>query len=315
MDISIWLWHRYHSPAWARVLRLKLWNRCALSMASVRKPRVDAQNDLLNILEALVWIFITAAHIGMGTRYGYFLKVGWPIAICIENTTEWEILADLMMGRKVHHPFGTAGRKIQVKVDVGVVSGQVKTTYSVKQADEIYPGLHTRRESRYRFDPQHRRKQRGALKLGQQDRFRLFIDQIDKMPGQGRATAEAEYIEDYFVVIPGKYISSHSFKCIAYSVMPPFRPDAQSQTHQVVLGLKSIRSVLAINGTRPTNIDPPDISRLPVKVIQLRHIRHIAVRQDLVIAPMVASAIKKHPQAKGFARLVNSLGSLRRSCG
>ena len=75
VDIAVWLGHCYHRPAWARVLRLKLRNRCALGMAAVRKTRVDAQNDLLNIFEALVRIFITAAHIGMGTRYGYFRKV------------------------------------------------------------------------------------------------------------------------------------------------------------------------------------------------------------------------------------------------
>ncbi len=63
VDIAVWLWHRHHSPAWARVLRLKLRNGCALGMASVRKTRVDTQNDLLNIFEALDRIFITATHI------------------------------------------------------------------------------------------------------------------------------------------------------------------------------------------------------------------------------------------------------------
>ena len=48
--------------------------------------------------------------------------------------------------------------------------------------------------------------------------------------------------------------------------------------------------------------------------MQLCHICHIAIRQDLVIAPVVAGAIEEHAQAQGLAGLVNSLDGLRGVC-
>src|SRR5690606_28840386 len=140
-------------------------------------------------------------------------------------------------------------------------------THSVKQANKIYPHLHTRRKSRYGCDANHWGEQRGTLKLGQQDRFRLSIDQIDKMPGQGRATAEAEYIENYFFIVPSTAISSHPSNRRLCPVMSTCGPNARTQAHGVLRGLRAIRSVRAVNGAWSTQADPAIVAARAIVTI------------------------------------------------
>src|SRR5690554_3383265 len=121
------------------------------------------------------------------------------------------------------------------------------------------------------------------------------------MPGQGRATAEAEYIEDHFVVIPSMDFISHLCNRKLYPVMPTFGPYAQTQTHQILRGLKAIRSVLAVNGAWSIHVDSSIVAAkaiVTVQIIQLRHIRHIAVRQDLVIARWLPVPSKNTPRRR-----------------